>query len=319
MNWTTTRIGAFAGIVLLAASASAFAAQLSTETRSAVPHDVQQLIVIDYRVIQNSAAATNLRDRLMPAELKPFDEALRKSGLNENHDVEQLAFALFRTKDAGDTLTTVGIAQGQFPIQEITAGLRKKGVKPAVIRVNRIYPMGKTGMVLSFVDASTIIFGTPDAVRKSLDARDGQAPSMLTNPAMMDAMKSVDAQPLWSVLDDKGTEFMVHQLLGSAGSVTDFDTVRIHLRSCRYGMDFQHGVRLNLNIETGDGFIAATLSSILNAAITVRKMTGPDVEKQALAATTVHSNSGNLEVQFATSDDEFASLLKSSLFQSVLA
>jgi hypothetical protein len=48
-------------------------------------------------------------------------------------------------------------------------------------------------------------------------------------------------------------------------------------------------------------------------------MTGPDAEKQALAATTVHSNLGNLEIQFATSDDEFASLLKSSLFQSVLA
>jgi hypothetical protein len=72
----------------------------------AIPHDVQQLIVIDYKAMQNSAAATNLRERLMPAELKPFDEALRKSGLNENHDVEQLAFALFRTKDSGDTLTT---------------------------------------------------------------------------------------------------------------------------------------------------------------------------------------------------------------------
>jgi hypothetical protein len=55
-----------------------------------VPHDVQRLIVIDYRAMQNSISATNLRDRLMPAELKPFNEALRKSGLNENQDVEQL-------------------------------------------------------------------------------------------------------------------------------------------------------------------------------------------------------------------------------------
>ena len=120
-----------------------FAAQLSTDARSAVPHDVQQLVVIDYRAMQNSAAAGNLRDRLMPAELKPFDETLRKSGLNENHDVEQLAFALFRTKDSTDTLTTVGIAQGQFPVQEITASLRKRGVKGTVVRTNRIYPDGQ--------------------------------------------------------------------------------------------------------------------------------------------------------------------------------
>jgi hypothetical protein len=305
--------------ILFSGVTAATAAQLSTDARTAIPHKVQQLVVIDYRAMQNSTAASNLRDRLMPAELKPFDEALRKSGLNENHDVEQLAFALFRTKDSGDTLMTVGIAQGQFPVQEITASLRKKGVKTTMARTNRIYPMGKTGMVLSFVDASTMIFGTPDAVRKSLDARDGVAPSLLSNAPMMEAMKAVDTEPLWSVLDEKGTEFMVHQLLGNAGSVTDFDTVRKHLQSCRYGMDFQHGVHLNLSIETGDSFIAATLSSIFNAAITVRKMTGPDVEKLALASTTVRSVTGNLEIQFATSDEEFASLLKSPLFQSVLA
>ncbi len=92
-----------------------------------------------------------------------------------------------------------------------------------------------------------------------------------------------------------------------------------HLRSCHYGMNFQHGVNLKLSIETGDNFIGATLSSILNAAITVRKMTAPEIEKQALATTSVRSVSGNLEIEFATSDEEFAGLLKSSLFQSVLA
>ena len=319
MNWTKTSMHVIAGILLLGGTTCAFAAQLPTGIRSAVPHDVQQLIAIDYRAMQNSTSAKNLRDRLMPAELKPFDEALRKSGFNENHDVEQLTFALFRTKDSSENLTPVGIAQGQFPFQEIMAGFRRKGIKATVVGANRIYPMAKTGMVLSFVDASTMIFGTQNAVRKSLDARDGQVASMLTNPTMMEAMKSADTEPLWSVLDDKGTQFMVHQLLGNAGSVTDFETAKKHLQSCRYGMDFQHGVRLKLSVETGDNFIAATLSSIFNAAITVRKMTGPEVEKQALAATSVHSNLGNLEIQFATSDDEFASLLKSPLFQSVLA
>ena len=64
--------------ILLIAAASGEAAQLSTDARTAISHDVQQLIVIDYKAMQNSTAATNLRERLMPAELKPFDEALRK-------------------------------------------------------------------------------------------------------------------------------------------------------------------------------------------------------------------------------------------------
>jgi hypothetical protein len=87
-----------------------------------------------------------------------------------------------------------------------------------------------------------MVFGNSDAVKAALDARDGVAPNLLTNAPMIDAMKSVDTEPLWSVLDEKGTQFMVHQLLGNAASVTDFETVKKHLQSCRYGMDFQHGV-----------------------------------------------------------------------------
>ncbi len=99
-------------VMMLAATASVQAAQLSTDARTAIPHDVQQLVVIDYHAMQNSTAAMDLRDRVMPPDLKQFDEALRKSGLNDNHDVDQLAFALFRPKERANRLLTVGIAQG---------------------------------------------------------------------------------------------------------------------------------------------------------------------------------------------------------------
>ena len=101
----------------------------------------------------------DLRDRVMPPELKQFDEALRKSGLNENHDVDQLAFALFRPTPSERGLVTVGIAQGQFSVQDILASFRKQKVKPTLVRTNRVYPLAKTGMVLCFVDPSTMVFG----------------------------------------------------------------------------------------------------------------------------------------------------------------
>jgi len=176
--------------LLVAAASLAQAAQLSTDARGAIPRDVQQLVVIDYRAMENSTAAMNLRNRVMPPELKQFDEALTKSGLNENHDVDQLAFALFRPSPNSDALQTVGIAQGQFDTDSVLATFRKQKVKPAMVRTNSIYPMTKTGMMLCFVDASTMIFGTKEAVTKALDARDGNTPSMLTNGTLMGAMQS---------------------------------------------------------------------------------------------------------------------------------
>ncbi len=318
---------------MLAAAAAAPAAQLSTDARGAIPHDVQQLVVVDYRAMQNSPAAMNLRNRVEPPELKQFDEALSKFTLKPvgpagkpsaspgepiDHYVDELAFALFRPSAGSDSLLSVGIAQGQFPTEDILASFRAQKLKATMVRANSVYPMSKTGMVLCFVDPSTMIFGSKDSVTKALDARDGMTQSMLTNGSMMDAMQSVDSEPLWSILDNKGTQTMMKQLLGEAGSVTDFDTVKQRLEASWYAMDFSHGVKFDLTIETGDSMAAATISSLMTAAVVLKKMTGTDTEKQALNATTIDSNSGKLEVHFASSDSDFSALLQSPLFQSMV-
>ena len=303
---------------LLAGASLLPAAQLSTDARTAIPHNVQQLVVIDYRAMQNSPAAMELRDRVMPPELKQLEEALHKSGLNENHDVDQLAFALFRPSDSSEGLITVGIAQGQFSMQDILANFRKQGLKAKLIRTNKVYPLTKTGMVACFVDPSTMVFGGTDSVQKALDARDGIAASMLTNATMMDAMRTVDSAPLWSILDEKGTQTMMRQILGEAGGLTDFETVRKHLLASWYSMDFQHGVKFDLTISTGDNFAAATISSLLSAAVTYRSLSGADTEKQAMKATTISSNYGMLTVHFATTESDFSSLLHAPLFQSMV-
>jgi hypothetical protein len=308
----------FLPVLVLSLAAGAHAAQLSSDARAAIPREVRQLVVIDYRAMQNSDTAMQLRDRVMPPELKQFDEALRKSGLNDNHDVDQLAFALFRPAGGQDEVVTLGIAQGQFDTSTIIAGFKKKGIKPQVIRTNKIYPMGKTGMMLCFLDQSTMIFGGMDSIKASLDARDGNQESLLSNPTLMDAMRSVDTEALWSVLDAPGTQNMMKQILGEAGSVADYESVRKRLQVSWYGMDFSHGVKFDLTIATGDNFAAATISSLLNAAVVYKKVAGDDTEKVALADTSVDSSAGKLFVRFSASDNDFASLLKSPLFQSMV-
>jgi hypothetical protein len=186
------------------------------------------------------------------------------------------------------------------------------------VRTNKVYPLAKTGMVVCFVDASTMVFGDPEAVAKALDARDGISPSLLNNANMMDAMRSVDSEPLWSILDKKGTETMMSQIMGEAGSSADFDSIRKRMQGSWYSMNFQHGVKFDLTISTGDSFASATLSSLLTAAVTVRKMSGTDAEKQALTATSFASDSGRMTIHFSTTDSQFSSLLQSPLFQGMV-
>jgi hypothetical protein len=305
-------------VVILATAGMAQAAQLSTDARTAIPHDVQQLMVIDYRAMQNSTVGTDMRSRITPASLREFEEALTKSGLDADHDVDQLAFALLSTGSGTDHPMTIGIAQGQFAMQDILANFKKQRIKPAMVRTNKLFPLPKTGMTVCFVDSSTMLFGSYEAVKNAVDARDGVEPNLLSNENMIDAMNSVDTQAVWSILDAKGTKDVVKQMMGEASSIADFDTVKKRLLASSYSMDFKHGVRFEMSLTTGDSFTATTLATLLTAAVEVRKMSASDAEKQALSATSIDADAGGkMSLHFASSDEEFASLLKSPLFQSV--
>ncbi|HEY0784793.1 MAG TPA: hypothetical protein VGD62_02920 [Acidobacteriaceae bacterium] len=311
-------MGLAAAIVAACCTLPAGAAQLTGEARGAIPKDVQQLIVVDYRAMQNSQAAMDLKARVLPPDIKQLEQALKSSGLNDNHDVEELAFASFRTAESSDNSKTIGIAQGQFSVTDLVANLKKQKVKPTLLRTNKLYPMGGSGMLVSFVNPTTMVFGAADAIKYALNARDGFAPSILKNDAMMSQMASVDSEPIWSLLDQKGTQIMMRSVMGQAAQLADFESVRKRLLSSRYSMNFDNGVKFNLSVITPDTFTAATMSSLMNAAAMYQKVSGTATEKQAIDSTDISSSAGVLDVKFSSSDSQFASLLRSPLFQSVV-
>lgn len=311
-------MGAGLACLLTAASVPASAMQLSTDAKSAIPEHVQQLIDIDYRAMENSPTAMALKEKLLPPEIKSLEHALQVSGLNENQDVDSLCFASFRPTASSDYTRTLGIAQGQFSVYGIVSNFRKHKVKPLVIRANRLYPLGSSGMMVVFLNPTTMMFGSLDALRPALDTRDGLAPSFLDNTNMVSAMQQVQSQPLWSILDQKGTQFMMQNLLGKASQLADYSAIKSRLLSSSYTMNFNNGVKFALNVLTPDTFTAATMSSLLKAAALYEKLSGTPVEKQAIDATTIDSMAGTLEVRFATTNDEFNSLIQSPLFRSVV-
>jgi hypothetical protein len=308
---------ALATALCAAVAAPARAAQIDNDARSAIPHDIQQLIVVDYRIMENSSSAMDLKARVLPPELKQLETALKSSGMNVNDDVEQLAFAAYRV-GTGDNVKIVGVAQGQFQLSDILANWTKKKIKPTLIRTNKLYPMGASGMLVTFLNPTTMLFGSSDAIKPALDARDGLAPSFLTNQDMLTAMQQVESEPIWSILDQKGTQYMMHSLLGQASQLADYEQVRKRLLSSSYTMNFNNGVKFNLYVATSDTFTAATMSSLLNAAAMYEKVSGNPVEKQAIDSTTIDSSAGTLSVKFSTSDSQFSSLLQSPLFQNVV-
>lgn len=308
----------FLPVTFLALSANlCSAAQLSNDAKSSIPRDVQQIISVDYRAMQNSPAAMELKDRVLPPELKRLESALKTSGLKVDQDADVLTFAAFRDA-ATQGSRIVGIAQGQFHTRQIMANFAKNKVKPTALRNNSIYPMGQNGMSVVFLDQTTMVFGDRSSVQSALDVRDGLQQSFLSNSDMVDQMLNVDQKAVWSILDQKGTQTMMRSVLGDASQLADYDTVKNRMKSSRYTMDFQNGVKFDMAVVMSDTMTAATCATLLKGVSILKKTQGSPLEKTALDQTTIDSNAGTLTVSYSSSDSQFASLLKSSLFQSVV-
>lgn len=306
--------------VLATSSVTAMAAQLSGDARSALPKDVQQVIVVDYRAMQASPAAMSLKERVMPPELKRLETALKQSGLNVDSDTDVLAFAAFRSGAGADGGRTVGIAQGQYQTTSILAKFAKQKVKATPVRNNNVYPMGASGMSVAFLDQTTMVFGDAKSVRASLDAHDGVTSNFLSNGDMMNEMTAVDKSALWSLLDQRGTQTMMKTVLGDASQLADYDSVKTRMKTSRYTMDFSNGVKFDMSVVMSDTATAALASTLMKGMVLMRKTgsSANSTEKQALDLTTIDSNAGTLMVSYSSSDSQFATLLGSPLFQQVV-
>jgi hypothetical protein len=76
-------------------------------------------------------------------------------------------------------------------------------------------------------------------------------------------------------------------------------------------------VNFDLNVLTADSMTAATLSTIVKAGMLYKKLNASPAEKTALDATTVDSDSSNLQLHFKSDDQKFQSLMHSPLFAAV--
>ena len=292
---------------------SGWSLPMGTAARSVVPADVQQIISVDYRAVHNSPSAMALREKLLPENLKQFEQALKAAGIDPDRDLDQLTFISFRIPKQG--VKMVGVGQGPFPMKTFLKRMTKDKIRPMKLREALLYPMGS--MQMTFLDDGTILFGDSSAMRGALDARDGLTLRLDSNPQVADLMSSVDSNPIWSVLDQEGTQNMMRSTLGDAAKLADYETVKKRLLGSRYGMEFGSGVDFNMDVVTSDSITAATLSALLKAGVTYKKMTATAVEKSALENVAVSSESSNLTVKFKTDEKKFESLVQSDLFASV--
>jgi hypothetical protein len=307
------KLAQFMAFILLLETV-AVAMPLGTNARAVIPSDIQQIICVDYRALRSSDTAMALKAQVLPQSLKQFEEALKSVGVDTDKDVDQLTFASYRVPKQG--VRVVGVAQGLFPVKAFYKRMNLRKIKAAKYHSSFIYPMS-SGMEMTFLDDNTLLFGDHSALTGALDVRDGYSTGLDSNTQMADMISNVDSGPVWSILDQQGTQNMLRSALGDAARLADYETVKKRLLASRYVMNFNSGVNFDMDVLTTDSMTAATLSSLLKAGVMYKKMNATPVEKIAMDSLTVNSDSSNLQLHFKTDDKKFQSLMHSELFAAV--
>ena len=255
-----------------------------------------------------------LKQQVLPDNLKQFETALKTIGIDPDKDVDTLTFASFRAGKQG--VRGVGVAAGPFNMKAVLKKMKLQKFVPKKYGTADIYPMDG-GFVMTFLDDSTLLFGDGTAIRVALDTQNGQVMGLDTNGNMADMMSSVDSAPVWSILDQQGTQNMMRSALGDAAKVADYETVKKRLLGSRYAMNFNNGVNFDLTVLTSDTMTAGTMASLVKAGIMYKKMSATPAEKVAVDNTTVDSDGSNLMLHFKANDQQFQSLMHSELFAAV--
>ena len=292
----------------------AYAMPLNSSARSSIPADVLQIISVDYRALKDSPTAMALKQQLLPDNIKQFEAALKSIGLDPEKDVDTLTFASFHAGKQG--VKTVGVAAGPFDRKAILKKMKLQKFVPKKYGTADIYPMDG-GFVMSFLDDSTLLFGDGTSIRVALDTSNGQVLGLDTNGDMADMMSSVDSAPVWSILDQQGTQNAMHSAMGDASQIADYDTVKKRLLGSRYTLSFTSGVNFDMTVVTSDTTTSSTVSSLLKGYMLYKKLSATPAEKIAVDNTTVDSDGPNVQLHFKANDQQFQSLMHSELFAAV--
>jgi hypothetical protein len=301
-------------LVSLMLVSMAYAMPLNSSARTCIPADLLQLISVDYRALKDSPTAMQLKDQLLPDNLKQFEEALKGIGINPEKDVDTLTFASFRTAKQG--VKNVGVASGPFDYKTVLKKMKLQKFVPKKYGNADVYPMDG-GFIMTFLDDNTLLFGDSTALHLALDTRNGQSLALDTNGDMADMMTSVDSAPVWSILDQQGTQNAMRSAMGDASKIADYETIKKRLLGSRYTLSFNSGVNFDMTVVTSDSGTAGTVASVLKGFMLYKKMSATPAEKAAVDSTTVDSDSSNVQIHFKTNDAQFQSLMHSQLFAAV--
>ena len=303
------------------------AGTLSTSVLGLFPKDVGEFAYADMRQARTQAWFSQLKQQMMPARFRQFEQLLAAAGLDPNAQVDEVAWALVPTLGSGANAVptseeVIGVALGSFRPEAVQQYFTQQKLPTAKAGTLTLYAFNKaTGpddLFFSFIDSNTAAFGQRKEVERLISVRNGETESLLRNTELYPLVTGANGNAaVWTVMNAAYTRLAMQQLAPETAQFPQAQQLTGRLRGLTMKFVVQTNVQAQFQAVCATPEDANTFAALLQAGLMYKRYQAGTSQPEMAALldqTTISPTGDRLDLRISLTAAQVQALIARNTF-----
>jgi hypothetical protein len=332
-------------VLVLACSAAtrAHASTLSTDVIGMFPQNIGEFAYADLKEARSLSWFPQLKQQMLPARFKQFEQFLAAAGIDPNSQVEEVAWATVppvpapaaqappangaaQQKNAPapgpGSEQVLGVALGSFRPETAESYFNAQKMPVVKVRNFSLYAFGggsgPADLFFFFLDSNTAAFGQRQQLERLIAIRAGEEQGLLTDSKMLPLINEANGSGVvWAVMNATYAQVAMQQLAPEAAQFPQAQQLVSRLRALSLQIIAGSGVQARFQSICASPDDANTFAALLQAGLLYKRYqlgtSNPDLAS-LLDSTRIIPAGDRLTVQLTLTDEQMLSLIRRNTF-----
>lgn len=331
-------------VLVLASSAAirAHANSLSTDVIGMFPQNIGEFAYADLKQARSLSWFPQLKQQMLPARFKQFEQFLSAAGVDPNSQVEEVAWATVGAAPAPQAQNApangaaqqtpsapgpgseqiLGVALGSFRPESAETYFKAENLPVVKVRNFSLYAFGggsgPADLFFFFIDSNTAAFGQRQQLERLIGIRAGEEQGLLSDSKMLPLINEANGSGVvWAVMNSTYAQLAIQQLAPEAAQFPQAQQLASRLRALSLQIIAGSGVQARFQSVCATPDDANTFAALLQAGLLYKRYqvgnSNPDLATM-LDSMRIAPAGDRLNVQLTLTDDQMLSLIRHNTF-----
>jgi hypothetical protein len=321
----------------------AHASTLSSDIIGMFPQNIGEFAYANLKEARSLSWFPQLKQQMLPARFKQFEQFLTAAGIDPNSQVEEVAWATVgapplpasqnppangangakqQAAPGPGSEQILGVALGSFRPEAAEAYFTAQKLAVVKVRNFSLYAFGggsgPADLFFFFLDSNTAAFGQRQQLERLLSIRAGEEQGLLTESKMLPLINEANGSGVvWAVLNSAYAQLAMQQLAPEAGQFPQAQQLVSRLRALSIQIIAGSGVQARFQSVCASPDDANTFAALLQAGLLYKRYqvgnSNPDLAS-LLDSTSITPAGDRLNVRLTLTDDQMLSLIRRNTF-----